>query len=126
MAIDRNQVAAIARRAIQTYVDAIHICTDLAECQTQAVLATVDEFTPSTAPAIADIETGCMDEIWIVKKVLNGLGHAPAVEVARLVRAHRNAYMSYLAGDADSELPRYIREEILRPYGQEGGPEIGK
>lgn len=123
MAIDRNEVAAIARRAIQTYIDAIHTCTDLAECQAQAVLQTVDDFTPSTADAVSDIETGC--EISKTKAVLNSFGHPPVVEVARLVRAHRNAYMSYLAGDADSELPRYIREEILRPYGQEGGPETG-
>jgi len=126
MAIDRNQVAAIARRAIQTYVDAIHICTDLAECQAQAVLATVDEFTPSTSLAVADIAHACECEISNVKKVLNNLDCPPPVEVARLVRAHRQAYHSYLAGDHDGELPRYIREEILRPYGQEGGPEIGK
>lgn len=122
--IDRATIAEIAQRAIQTYVDAIHGCTDLAECQAQAVLQTVDDFTPSTAAA--DIEVGCMGDIWTVKKVLSSLGHSPAVEVARLVRAHRQAYHSYLAGDHDGELPRYIREEILRPYGQEGGQEIGK
>jgi len=116
--IDRALIAEIARRAIQVYVDAIHTCEDLAECQTQAVLVTVDEFTPSACSQ--DIER-CGCEVSDVKQVLNRLQHPPAVEIARFVRAFRQTYAGYLAGDADAELPRYIREEILRPYGQEGG-----
>ena len=41
-------------------------------------------------------------------------------EVKQIADAAIRHYIDAIRS-ADSELPRYIREEILRPYGQEGG-----
>lgn len=122
MAIDRSEVKQIADAAIRHYIDAIHVCTDLAECQQQAALLAVDEYTErSTAPVVQDIEHGTEPSLSDVRQVLNRINRHAVVEVARMVRAIRLCYDGYLAGDADSELARHIREEILRPYGQKGG-----
>jgi hypothetical protein len=127
MAIDRSEVKQIADAAIRHYIDAIHTCTDLAECQVQAALLAVDEYTArhSTAPVVQDIEHGTEPSLSDVRQVLNRINRHSAAEVARMVRALRLCYDAYLAGDADSELARHIREEILRPYGQKGGEERG-
>lgn len=88
------------------HIDAIHTCTDLAECQVQAALLAVDEYTArhSTAPVVQDIEHGTEPSLSDVRQVLNRINRHSAADVARMVRRQRVTSL-YPRGDITALRP---------------------